>query len=39
VVEIGYAVVPEARGNGYATEAANALVAYAFEDPRVPVPA
>jgi RimJ/RimL family protein N-acetyltransferase len=35
VVEIGYAIVPEARGNGYATEAANALVGYAFADPRV----
>jgi RimJ/RimL family protein N-acetyltransferase len=35
VVEIGYAIVPEARGRGYATEAANALVAYAFADPRV----
>jgi [ribosomal protein S5]-alanine N-acetyltransferase len=34
-VEIGYAIVPEARGNGYATEAATALVAYAFADPRV----
>ncbi len=35
VVEIGYAIVLEARGKGYATETANALVAYAFADPRV----
>jgi [ribosomal protein S5]-alanine N-acetyltransferase len=35
VVEIGYAIVPAARGKGYATEATNALVAFAFRDPRV----
>ncbi len=30
VVEIAYAVEPEQQGNGYATEAARALVDYAF---------
>jgi RimJ/RimL family protein N-acetyltransferase len=35
VVEIAYGVDPEHRGNGYATEAAEALVIYAFGDPRV----
>lgn len=35
VVEIGYSVVPEARGLGYASEIVNALVAYAFEHPAV----
>ena len=34
-VEIGYAIVPAARGRGFATEAAVALVAWAFSDPRV----
>jgi RimJ/RimL family protein N-acetyltransferase len=29
-VEIGYSVVPEARGNGYATEIVGALVRHAF---------
>ena len=31
VVEIAYSVEPENEGNGYATEAAEALVKYAFE--------
>lgn len=34
-VEVGYGLLPAARGRGYATEAARALVAYAFADPRV----
>jgi RimJ/RimL family protein N-acetyltransferase len=33
--EIGYTFVAEAHGNGYATEAARALVAWAFEHPEV----
>jgi RimJ/RimL family protein N-acetyltransferase len=33
-VLLGYSVVPEARGRGLATEAACALVAFAFTDPR-----
>jgi RimJ/RimL family protein N-acetyltransferase len=37
VVEIAYGVDPDHRGNGYATEAAEALVNYAFADPRVRV--
>lgn len=35
VVEIAYGVVPAYRGKGYATEAAQALVAYAFASGRV----
>lgn len=35
VVEIGYSVVAEARGRGYASEIVSALVAYAFEHPDV----
>lgn len=35
VVEIAYAVDPAYRGRGYATEAAKALVEFAFADPRV----
>ena len=35
VVEIGYSVVPEARGQGYATEIVRALVVQAFESPAV----
>ncbi len=35
IVEIGYSVVAEARGRGYASEIVNALVAYAFEHPAV----
>jgi RimJ/RimL family protein N-acetyltransferase len=31
VVKIGYTMSPAAQGNGYATEAVGALVAYAFE--------
>lgn len=32
VVEIAYGVEPEREGNGYATEAARALVGYAFQN-------
>ncbi|MEM7559467.1 MAG: GNAT family N-acetyltransferase [Planctomycetota bacterium] len=34
-VEIAYMVVPEKQGNGFATEAANALVEYAFSQSSV----
>jgi RimJ/RimL family protein N-acetyltransferase len=34
-VEIGYDLVPQARGFGLATEAARALIAYAFTHPAV----
>lgn len=34
-VEIGFSVVPEARGLGFASEIARALVAHAFEHPEV----
>jgi len=37
VVEIAYGVVPDYQGKGYATEAAQALVAYAFNSPQVRV--
>ena len=37
VVEIAYIVAPEHQGKGYATEAAEALVAYAFSSGRVRV--
>jgi RimJ/RimL family protein N-acetyltransferase len=37
VVEIAYGVHPEHQGRGYATEAAEALVSYAFRDSRVRV--
>ena len=37
VVEIAYSVVPDFQGKGYATEAAQALVAYAFSSGRVRV--
>lgn len=37
VVEIAYGVVPEYQGKGYATEAAQALVAFAFRSGRVRV--
>ena len=37
VIEIAYGVDPDHRGKGYATEAAEALVSYAFGDPRVRV--
>lgn len=37
VVEIAYGVVPDYQGKGYATEAAQALVAYALSDERVRV--
>jgi ribosomal-protein-alanine N-acetyltransferase len=36
-VEVGYSVIPEARGHGYATEIVNALVGRAFEEPGVRV--
>jgi [ribosomal protein S5]-alanine N-acetyltransferase len=36
-VEIGYSVVPDRRGRGYATEAARALVDWALGQPRVGV--
>ena len=35
VVEIGFSVVPDRRRGGFATEAARALVDWAFRDPRV----
>jgi ribosomal-protein-alanine N-acetyltransferase len=35
VVEIAYGVVPDYEGNGFATEAAQALIAYAEADERV----
>ena len=37
VVEIAYGVAPEHQGKGYATEAAAALVSYAFSNGRVRV--
>jgi ribosomal-protein-alanine N-acetyltransferase len=37
VVEIAYGVTPEHQGKGYATEAAAALVGYAFNDGQVRV--
>ncbi len=37
VVEIAYGIAPEHQGNGYATEAAEALAAYAFGSGRVQV--
>lgn len=36
-VEVGYSVIPRRRGRGYATEAANALVAWARSQPSVKV--
>lgn len=36
-VELAYAVDPEHQGQGYATEAAQGLVAYAFSSPQVRV--
>jgi ribosomal-protein-alanine N-acetyltransferase len=35
VAEIAYGIAPEYQGRGYATEAARALVDFAFTDPRV----
>jgi RimJ/RimL family protein N-acetyltransferase len=35
IVEIAYAIVPSHQGRGYATEAAEGLVAFAFDDRRV----
>jgi len=37
VVEIAYGVAPEYQGRGYATEAARALVSYAFSNSKVQV--
>jgi RimJ/RimL family protein N-acetyltransferase len=37
VVEVAYAIDPGHHGKGFATEAAHALVRYAFADPRVTV--
>src|SRR5262249_29987393 len=37
IVEISYGTDPDYRGKGYATEAARALVTYAFDDARVRV--
>ena len=34
-VEIGYSIAPGSRGNGYAFEAAEALISWAFNDSRV----
>ena len=36
-VEIAYGIDPDYRGNGYATEVAQALVTYAFKDSKVHV--
>jgi RimJ/RimL family protein N-acetyltransferase len=36
-VEIAYGIAPEHQGNGFATEAVDALVRFALEDPRVTV--
>lgn len=35
VVEIGFSVIPDRRRRGFATEAARALVDWAFRDPRI----
>lgn len=35
MVEIGYDIIPAYQGNGYATEMAKALIAWAFEQPLV----
>lgn len=35
MMEIGYAIIPEYRGRGLATEAARALTAHAFSQPQV----
>jgi RimJ/RimL family protein N-acetyltransferase len=35
VVEIAYGIAPDYQGNGYATEAAQALVSYAFSNSRI----
>lgn len=37
VVEIGYGVAPSYQGQGYATQAAQALVSFAFKSPQVRV--
>jgi ribosomal-protein-alanine N-acetyltransferase len=35
MVEIAYGIAPQYEGRGYATEAATALIAFAFDSPRV----
>lgn len=35
IVEVGYAIVPEQRRRGYAREAVDGLLSFAFGDPRV----
>ncbi len=37
VVEVGYSIVPEYRNQGYATEIASGLIAWAFQEKRVKV--
>ncbi len=37
VVEVGYSIVPEYRNQGYATEMARALIAWAFQENRIRV--
>jgi RimJ/RimL family protein N-acetyltransferase len=37
IVEIAYGVVPDSQGRGYATEAANALIAWAVKNGRVAI--
>ncbi len=35
VIEIGYSIVPEYRGRGYATQVAQGLIEYAFAHPEI----
>jgi RimJ/RimL family protein N-acetyltransferase len=37
MVEIGYSIIPEYQGRGYATEMARALIAWAFSQPDITV--